>query len=132
MKKRILMVEDDLGLGESMERAFSARGHEVTWAIDLAAAILAMEESLLGIDVVLCDYQFPAAPGGLKNEPNGPVFLNELGRYYGDGDLPLVILWSGLDRTEEAGWVLEIVPDHILVKSATLEVLDLIEAEVEA
>jgi DNA-binding NarL/FixJ family response regulator len=116
---RILMVEDDTGLGDSISRALDAHGHDVTWALDLAAARQAAADD--EFDVVLCDWAFPDAPGGLKNKPNGAVFLNE---FLPAHRLCKAILWSGLDRRREARELMPVPPDAIMLKDLATSVLD--------
>lgn len=110
---RILLLEDDMNMADSMIRAFETRGFEVVHASTVAQAVGAYEPG--EFDVLLCDYELP--------DGTGIEFLSGI---HDDFNVT-TILWSGLDRTkeaEESGFRHAI--DHVLVKSHTLEVLDLI------
>ena len=107
MTTKILMLEDDVGLGESIQAALDVRGYAVTWAktIDEATGILASDD---GFALVLCDYELPDGVGtSFLRNVNGPK----------------TILWSGLDRTKEAG-AAGVEPDVIMVKHASIECIE--------
>ncbi len=61
MSGRILIVDDDEGLRESLELVFSAEGYEVASAPDGEAALRIVDAS--GADVVLCDLRMPGIDG---------------------------------------------------------------------
>lgn len=116
MTTRILMLEDDEGLAGSVIRALDVRGYAVVWAktIDEAMEIWARDRDFA---LILCDYELP--------DGVGLSFLQLVDGYNQDGG-PKTILWSGLDRTKEAGRA-GVVPDRILVKSASIEAMSAID-----
>ena len=54
---RILVVDDDRGVGEALVILFSQAGHQVSWAADGASAL-----ALLPADVVLLDLYLAEGP----------------------------------------------------------------------
>jgi CheY-like chemotaxis protein len=61
MSQRILVVDDDDALRESLELVLAAEGYEVVGARDGASALAALEAA--PVDVVLCDLRMPGMDG---------------------------------------------------------------------
>jgi len=61
VSERILIVDDDPGLRESLELVLAAEGYEVAAAADAEAALRLAEEA--PTDVVLCDLRMPGMDG---------------------------------------------------------------------
>jgi len=59
--ERVLIVDDDAGLRESLELVLAAEGYEVATAADAEAAVRRAEEA--PTDVVLCDLRMPGMDG---------------------------------------------------------------------
>lgn len=58
---RVLLVEDDVGIGSSLQQALGAQGYDIVWAADGAAARHAMGQALP--DLVLLDAGLPDVDG---------------------------------------------------------------------
>jgi two-component system, NtrC family, response regulator HydG len=58
---RVLLVEDDLALGDLFAQVLRERGHEVTLATDVPTAITALSNT--AFDVVVTDLRLPGASG---------------------------------------------------------------------
>ena len=95
MADRILVVDDDDALRESLGLLLAAEGYEVVTADDAAAALARLEEP---IDVVLCDVRMPGMDGLellpelIRRLPGAPVLLMSA---YGSGDLAVEALKRG-------------------------------------
>ena len=61
MSDRVLIVDDDESLRESLELVLAAEGFEVVTAADGVAALGRLEAS--SFDVVLCDVRMPGMDG---------------------------------------------------------------------
>ena len=61
MSLRILIVDDDEALRESLELVLSAEDYEVVAAPDGASALALLEKG--PVDVVLCDLRMPGVDG---------------------------------------------------------------------
>jgi two-component system response regulator AtoC len=61
MAERILVVDDDDGLRESLQLVLSAEGYDVSGAETAQAALAILEDSAL--DVILCDLRMPGMDG---------------------------------------------------------------------
>ena len=61
MAERILVIDDDEGLRESLQLVLSAEGYEVGGAEDSRAALGILENS--SFDVILCDLRMPGMDG---------------------------------------------------------------------
>jgi CheY-like chemotaxis protein len=104
----VLLVEDDSYLGPLMVRELEAKGYDTYFAttFDEAYELIEMDGPF---DALVTDYEFP---GG-----NGCDVIDYNARQ--EEPTPLVILWSGLDRTYEVRMAGLIgVVDHILTKDA--------------
>jgi two-component system response regulator AtoC len=92
---RILVVDDDEALRESLALLLAAEGYEVVTAGDAAAALARLEEP---VDVVLCDVRMPGRdglellPDLIRRLPGAPVLLMSA---YGSGDLAVEALKRG-------------------------------------
>jgi two-component system response regulator AtoC len=92
---RILVVDDDEALRESLALLLAAEGYEVVTAGDAAAALARLEEP---VDVVLCDVRMPGRDGLellpelIRRLPGAPVLLMSA---YGSGDLAVEALKRG-------------------------------------
>jgi two-component system response regulator AtoC len=92
---RILVVDDDEALRESLAMLLAAEGYEVVTAGDADAAVARLEEP---VDVVLCDVRMPGRDGLellpelIRRLPGAPVLLMSA---YGSGDLAVEALKRG-------------------------------------
>jgi two-component system response regulator AtoC len=92
---RILVVDDDEALRESLAMLLAAEGYEVVTAADANAALVLLEEP---VDVVLCDVRMPGRDGLellpelIRRLPGAPVLLMSA---YGSGDLAVEALKRG-------------------------------------
>lgn len=111
--KRILMLEDDQPLAESITRALTLRGHEVVWVRTVAEARAAYEPD--AFDVLLCDYEVP--------DGDGLAFLSGIR----GSERAKTILWSGLHRGRELE-ASGLSVDCLLTKDDVGAVLDAIES----
>jgi two-component system response regulator AtoC len=96
VSERILIVDDDESLRESLELVLAAEGYEVTVAADAEAALLAIEAA--PVDVVLCDLRMPGQDGlellpQLARRLPGATLL--LMSAYGTADLAIEALKRG-------------------------------------
>jgi two-component system response regulator AtoC len=94
--ERVLVVDDDASLRESLALVLGAEGYEVAVAEDAAAALRRAEES--PIDVVLCDVRMPGMDGLellpqlVRRLPGVPVLLMSA---YGTADLAVEAMRRG-------------------------------------
>ena len=95
MPDRILVVDDDEALRESLALLLAAEGYDVVTAGDANAALACLEEP---VDVVLCDVRMPGRdglellPDLIRRLPGAPVLLMSA---YGSGDLAVEALKRG-------------------------------------
>ena len=95
MSDRILLVDDDDALRESLGLLLAAEGYEVVTAGDAPSALARLEEP---VDVVLCDVRMPGMDGLellpelIRRLPGAPVLLMSA---YGSGDLAVEALKRG-------------------------------------
>jgi two-component system response regulator QseB len=106
---RLLLVEDDAMLGESVRRGLRQQGHAVDWVQDGPAAEQALAE---GYDAVLLDLGLPGK-GGLD-------VLRDLRRR---GDLVPVLILTAEDAVPDRVAGLDAGADDYLVKPFDLEEL---------
>ena len=85
---RILLVEDDVMIGEALTAALSAEGVSVEWVRDGAAAEAALDDD--GIAIVLLDLGLPGA--------NGLDLLKSARKQGVDTPILIIIARSGLDE----------------------------------
>jgi two-component system response regulator AtoC len=94
--ERVLIVDDDTPLRESLELVLAAEGYEVSAAPDAAVALRRVEET--PIDVVLCDLRMPGMDGLellphlVRRLPGTPVILMSA---YGSADLAVEAMRRG-------------------------------------
>jgi two-component system, OmpR family, response regulator QseB len=117
---RLLLVEDDRMIGESLKAALRLEGHAVDWVRDVAAAqaTLATER----FDLVLLDLGLPA--GGARaaaTEPDGG--LRVLRALRGRGDATPVIVLTARDGPGDKVAGLDAGADDYLVKPFELDEL---------
>ncbi len=96
MAERILLIDDDEGLRESLQLVLSAEGYEVSGAEDAHAALARLKNS--SFDVVLCDLRMPGMDGMellpqlVRRMPQTPVIMMSA---YGTDDLALEAMNRG-------------------------------------
>ena len=96
MSERILIVDDDESLRESLELVLASEGYEVSAAADAEGALRAIEAA--PVDVVLCDLRMPGQDGlellpQLSRRLPGATLL--LMSAYGTADLAIEALKRG-------------------------------------
>lgn len=111
-QRRILLLEDDLAVADSIMRALRLRGIEGVHAKTVAEAIAAYDVDLF--DVIVCDYNLPDGTG-----------LDFLAKVRGS-DKAVTVLCSGLDRSKEVA-ATGMQVDHILDKGKVSALWDVIE-----
>jgi two-component system response regulator AtoC len=95
LSDRILVVDDDEALRDSLALLLVAEGYEVVTACDAPSALACLETP---VDVVLCDVRMPGQDGLellpelIRRLPGAPVLLMSA---YGSGDLAAVALERG-------------------------------------
>ena len=95
LSDRILVVDDDEALRESLALLLAAEGYEVVTACDAPSALACLETP---VDVVLCDVRMPGMDGLellpelIRRLPGAPVLLMSA---YGSGDLAVEALKRG-------------------------------------
>ena len=96
MSERILIVDDDEALRESLELMLSAEGYEVVSAPDGEAALQRLEAS--SFDLVLCDLRMPGIDGMellpqiARSAPGLTIIMMSA---YGTGDLAIEAMRRG-------------------------------------
>jgi two-component system response regulator AtoC len=94
--ERILLIDDDEGLRESLQLVLSAEGYEVSGAEDANAALARLKNS--SFDVVLCDLRMPGMDGMdllpqlVQRMPQTTVIMMSA---YGTDDLALEAMNKG-------------------------------------
>lgn len=87
---KILLLEDNFDVGESMVRALELRGWEIVWREDVASAVQVYgTRGSSYFDVIISDWELPDGTGA-----------DFLGQIQGS-DRAYTIVFSGLDRTRE-------------------------------
>ncbi len=115
---RLLLVEDDRMIGDSLRQALRHDGHAVVWVYELAAARLALASETF--DGVLLDLGLPEAPGRPANPGAGLQLLREL---RGRGDTTPVIILTARDAVGDRVAGLDAGADDYLVKPFDLDEL---------
>lgn len=115
---RLLLVEDDRMIGDSLRQALKLEGHAVDWVYDLAAArtTLATEH----FDLLLLDLGLPDAPGAAVRPASGLELLQHL---RGRGDATPVIVLTARDALGDRVTGLDAGADDYLVKPFELDEL---------
>lgn len=96
MSERLLIIDDDEGLRESLELVLTAEGYEVSGAPDAGAALERIERA--DFDVILCDLRMPGIDGLellpqlVRRIPQTPVILMSA---YGTEELALEAIRLG-------------------------------------
>ncbi|MEN8183429.1 MAG: sigma-54 dependent transcriptional regulator [Myxococcota bacterium] len=96
MKERILIVDDDPGLRESLELVLAAEGHPVIGAENASAALEVLQQA--PVDLVLCDLRMPGMSGMellpelVRRLPAATVIMMSA---YGSADLAIEAMKRG-------------------------------------
>ncbi len=96
MGERVLIVDDDAPLRESLELVLAAEGYEVSSAPDAESALARIEQ--IPVDVVLCDLRMPGMDGMellpqlVRRLPGATVLLMSA---YGTEDLAIEAMQRG-------------------------------------
>jgi two-component system response regulator AtoC len=94
--ERILIVDDDDGLRESLEMVLASEGYELVTAADGAQALERLEET--AVDVILCDLRMPGIDGFelipqmARRLPGVPIILMSA---HGTSDLAIEAMQRG-------------------------------------
>ena len=120
---RLLLVEDDRMIGDTLRAALRLEGYAVDWVRDLAAAHATLSSERF--DLVLLDLGLP--PGGPPGEPRGPAFtdgLDLLRSLRSREDATPVIVLTARDGPGDKVRGLDIGADDYLVKPFELDELN--------
>lgn len=96
MAERVLIVDDDEGIRDSLALVLSAEAYEVTTAAQATAALECIENT--PIDIVLCDLRMPGISGMellpelVKRLPNIPIIMMSA---FGSADLAIEAMKLG-------------------------------------
>lgn len=115
---RLLLVEDDRMIGESLRQALKLEGHAVDWVYDLMAGRAALGTERF--DLVLLDLGLPEAAGHPARSTAGLALLGEL---RGRGDATPVIVLTARDAVGDRVTGLDAGADDYLVKPFELDEL---------
>jgi len=115
---RLLLVEDDRMIGDSLRQALRLEGHAVDWVYDVAAAQAALAAE--DFDLLLLDLGLPERPGQPVQPAAGLAVLQGL-RGRGSA-LPVVVL-TARDATADRVAGLDAGADDYLVKPFELDEL---------
>lgn len=115
---RLLLVEDDRMIGDSLRQALKLEGHAVDWVYDLGAARTSLGSERF--DLVLLDLGLPLAAGAAPQPASGLSLLNEL---RSRGDATPVIVLTARDATSDRVAGLDAGADDYLVKPFELDEL---------
>ncbi|MCK6423232.1 MAG: response regulator transcription factor [Aquabacterium sp.] len=115
---RLLLVEDDRMIGDSLRQALRLEGHAVDWVYDLAAARASVDTE--HFDLILLDLGLPPAPGAVV-QPTAGLMLLQVLRARGDAT-PVVVL-TARDALGERVSGLDAGADDYLVKPFELDEL---------
>jgi two-component system OmpR family response regulator/two-component system response regulator QseB len=115
---RVLMVEDDRMIGDSLRQALRLDGHAVDWVYDVAAGTAALATE--PFDLVLLDLGLPEAAGQPAKPASGLVLLRGL---RGRGDATPVIVLTARDALGDRVAGLDAGADDYLVKPFELDEL---------
>ncbi|MBL0085226.1 MAG: response regulator transcription factor [Ideonella sp.] len=115
---RVLMVEDDRMIGDSLRQALRLDGHAVDWVYDVAAGTAALATERF--DLVLLDLGLPDAPGQPARPAGGLGLLRTL---RGRGDATPVIVLTARDALGDRVAGLDAGADDYLSKPFELDEL---------
>jgi two-component system OmpR family response regulator/two-component system response regulator QseB len=115
---RLLLVEDDRMIGDSLRQALKIEGHAVDWVYDLAAARTTLQTERF--DAILLDLGLPDAPGA-PVRPTGGIEL--LTQQRARGDATPVIVLTARDALPDRVTGLDAGADDYLVKPFELDEL---------
>lgn len=102
---RLLLVEDDLTLGDAVRAFLAANGHAVDWVTTVADARTAAGSSL---DVILLDWRLP--------DGSGVDWLRQLRSRTGENQHTTVLLLTARDSLEDRVEGLDAGADDYLIK----------------
>ena len=108
---RLLLVEDDRMIGDTLRAALRAEGHAVDWVRDVAAARAALAAERF--DLLLLDLGLPERPGQAAQPSAGLAVLRTL---RGRGDATPVIVLTARDGPGDRVRGLDEGADDYLVK----------------
>ncbi len=115
---RVLMVEDDRMIGDSLRQALRLDGHAVDWVYDVAAGTAALATE--PFDLVLLDLGLPESAGQPARPASGLALLRGL---RGRGDATPVIVLTARDALGDRVAGLDAGADDYLVKPFELDEL---------
>ncbi|MBI5258204.1 MAG: response regulator transcription factor [Burkholderiales bacterium] len=115
---RLLLVEDDRMIGDSLRQALKLEGHAVDWVYDAAAAQASLASERF--DLVLLDLGLPEQAGGAARPAAGLAVLQAL---RGRGDATPVIVLTARDALPDRVAGLDAGADDYLVKPFELDEL---------
>ena len=115
---RLLLVEDDRMIGDSLRQALRLDGHAVDWVVDAGAARAALASERF--DSVLLDLGLPEARGQVVKPASGLALLREL---RARGDATPVIVLTARDAVGDRVAGLDAGADDYLVKPFDLDEL---------
>lgn len=115
---RLLLVEDDRMIGDSLRQALRLEGHAVDWVYDLAAARASVDTE--HFDLILLDLGLPPAPGAVVQPTAGLALLQALRARC---DATPVIVLTARDALGERVSGLDAGADDYLVKPFELDEL---------
>jgi two-component system OmpR family response regulator/two-component system response regulator QseB len=115
---RLLLVEDDRMIGESLRQALRLEGHAVDWVYDTAAARHTLGSERF--DLVLLDLGLPDGPGQPARPEGGRAVLQHL---RGRGDTTPVVVLTARDALGDRVAGLDAGADDYLVKPFELDEL---------
>jgi two-component system OmpR family response regulator/two-component system response regulator QseB len=107
---RILLIEDDMMLGRSLQKALDVSGYSTEWLTDGEAALLAMKTSSFAM--IILDVNLPVM--------NGLDFLKEL---RASGNLTPVLILTALDNISSRVTGLDLGADDYIAKPFDLDEL---------
>lgn len=102
---RLLLVEDDVTLGDAVRAYLNSQGHVVDWVTDVAGANRAVETSF---DAILLDWRLP--------DGSGVEWLRRLRHRSGDHGQTPVLLLTARDALDDRVEGLDAGADDYLVK----------------
>jgi len=115
---RLLLVEDDRMIGDSLRQALKIEGHAVDWVYDLTAARATLQTERF--DALLLDLGLPDAAGAAVKPTGGIELLKQL---RGRGDATPVIVLTARDALPDRVTGLDAGADDYLVKPFELDEL---------